>query len=84
MGPEKREGVQKQLYFRNELTRNQKKLYKKAREWKSEHEYKYVWIQKGKIMLCQDDDTPYNRITSEDDLRKLASRKNNKKVKKLY
>lgn len=82
LGLDKREGVRKQLYFRDELTRNQMKLYEKAREWKSEYEYKYIWIQKGRIMLRKDDDAPYNRISTEDDLRKLSSRKNNKKVKK--
>lgn len=66
--------AQIQLYFRDEITKQQMNLYERVREWKLEHQFKFTWIQKGQIMLRKDETGAYHKITSEDDLIELASK----------
>lgn len=57
------------IFLNHELTRQNIELYMKAREFKKDNEYKYLWISHGKILLRKSDMSKIKLIESEADLK---------------
>ena len=61
------------IYVNEVLSFSQSKLYWKAREFKKEHNYKFVWTFRQKIYLRKSSDSDAVVVNDEKDLQTLAS-----------
>lgn len=61
-------GDSNRIYLNAHLTPANKKLFWKVKEFKREHNYKHVWINKGLIYLKRTDESPVIKISSEKDI----------------
>ncbi|XP_044757739.1 uncharacterized protein LOC123315900 [Coccinella septempunctata] len=59
------------VYFNEDLPRYKQELYAKARNFKKEHQYAYVWVKDGKIFIRKTEAARPLHIRSEKDLEHL-------------
>lgn len=57
------------IFINHDLTKSNLELHKAAREFKVQNQYKYLWIQKGKIMLRKDDTSRIILVEDKEDLK---------------
>ena len=58
------------IYFNEDMTKEQKNLYNKARSLKKEG-FQFVWAKGGNIFVREKPDSLIQRIKSEEDINKL-------------
>lgn len=59
----------KQIYINHDLTKHNLELYKAARQHQKENNIKYLWINKGKILLRKNDTSRTELVEDENDLK---------------
>lgn len=59
------------VYFNEDLPRYKQELYAKARDFRREHRYAYVWVKDGKIFIRKTESARPLHIKSEKDLEHL-------------
>lgn len=74
-GHVKIEGPKVPIYISENLTARAKRLYFLARDFASQHQYKYCWTSYGKVFLRKDDGTQLFRIECENDINNLGKQK---------
>lgn len=60
------------LYFSENLTSKNRRLFYLAREHATQENYKFCWTSFGKVYLRKEDGAPPIRIDSDNDIRKMA------------
>jgi hypothetical protein len=61
------------IYIKESLTKEQSHLFYLARKFKKEHGYRFVWTRDGQIYLRKQEEQPVHEIRHEADLTNLAN-----------
>lgn len=57
------------IYIDQDLTKRKQDLHKKARLFKKEKQYKFLWVKDGNIYLRKNEESKPLMISHEDDLK---------------
>ncbi|KAL0829683.1 hypothetical protein ABMA28_003188 [Loxostege sticticalis] len=66
-------GTPRTIYLSEHLTPNNKLLLRFCREAAKKHNYKFVWIKNGTVLVRQTDSSPIFAVRSEHDVNKIKS-----------
>lgn len=61
--------IRETIYINHDLTKYNVELFKKAKQYKTENNYKYLWINNGKILLRKDDNSKVTLIETHNDIK---------------
>jgi len=61
-------GPSRNIYINDQLTEQDTALFEKARKYKIDQEFKYVWTKRGRILMRKTDGSRILHIKSEEDL----------------
>lgn len=64
-------GPSNNIFIHEHLTPKNKLLLNRSREYKTEHNYAFVWVRDCKILMRKSESSPIIRISGEADLHKL-------------
>jgi Na+/phosphate symporter len=64
-------GTTRNVYINEHLTAKNKQIFRLCRERAAKHQYKYVWIKRGTVLVRQTDSSPIFAVRSELDLKKI-------------
>jgi len=57
------------IFLNHDLTKYNADLFKIAREFKNNNNFKFIWIKKGSIFLRENDTSKIIRVDEENDLK---------------
>ncbi|KAL0879324.1 hypothetical protein ABMA27_003102 [Loxostege sticticalis] len=66
-------GTVQNVYINEHLTAKNKQLFRSCREEAKTHNYKYVWIKNGAILVRQTDTSVIFAVRNEQDIKKIKS-----------
>lgn len=66
-------GTVQNVYINEHLTAKNKQLFRKCREEATKHNFKYVWIKHGTVLVRQTDSSNIFAVRSEQDIKKIKS-----------